>query len=38
MSKNAVQAWGLETSPCGVPRSLINVRGDVEEDCTPNPL
>ena len=37
MSKKAVHAWGLETSACGVPRSLVNVPGHVVETVVSNP-
>ena len=37
MSKNAVQACGLETSPCGVPRILVKVPGRIEVTEEPNP-
>ena len=37
MSKKAVQACGLETSPWGVPRSRTKVPGRLGEIADPNP-
>ena len=37
ISKKAVQACGLDTSPCGVPISRMNVPGRLEEMPGPSP-
>ena len=37
MSKKLTQLWGLETSPCGVPRSRWKVLGRSREGTVPKP-
>ena len=38
MSKKQTQLWGLETSPCGVPRVRVKVVGRSKEGVSLNPL